>query len=323
MRARIRREWLQKHPTPRAGDGDFHWFPAAADPALLSAIAAGAAADLTLWLEPGRVVCARRFTAVAPGDGRRYVGISAAISEHPGASAAALLAATPIPEPSPWNAAPTDPIDVAISEPAPRSHGSATPALIAATWLGAASPELVPVTTVAAIETWLPDEVRARARRIVLGAPADESPAADAARWLAVALAAHGPALERARRAWSAVLAAPTPPLELMTELAVLERAWSTADSLRAHLDLPLPPRAITGGDGDAQWSRILHAWGRGWLAPHHTARLAHLLGRRALADQLASIDRDRSTRWRRTLRLSSLLPRSAADTLEREATGG
>ena len=73
----------------------------------------------------------------------------------------------------------------------------------------------------------------------------------------------------------------------------------------------------------DAQWSRILHAWGRGWIAAAHTATLARILGRRALADQLASLDRDRSTRWRRTLRQSSLLPRAAADTLEREASHG
>jgi hypothetical protein len=127
MRARIRREWLQKHPTPRAGDGDFHWYPAAADPALLSEIAAGAAGDLTLWLEPGRVVCARRFTEIAPADGRRYTGIAAAIAEHPSASAAALLAAIPVPDAAPWTSAPVDPIDAPLS-----AHPPTLPAAIAA-----------------------------------------------------------------------------------------------------------------------------------------------------------------------------------------------
>ena len=104
MRVAIHREWLQKHPTPRAGDGDFHWYPGAVDPELLSTIAAETAGELTIWLAPGRVVCARRFAGVAPADGRRYTGIAATIAEAPGASAAALLAATPLPEPAPWTA---------------------------------------------------------------------------------------------------------------------------------------------------------------------------------------------------------------------------
>jgi hypothetical protein len=155
MRARIRREWLQKHPTPRAGDGDFHWFPAAADPALLSAIAAGVAGELTLWLEPGRVVCARRFTDVAPGDGRRYTGIAATIAEHPDATAAELLTATPVPEPAPWRDEEIAPVEAPLAEPRPMS----------------------PAAALAAVESWLPDDVRAIPRRIVLGAPSPPSPA--------------------------------------------------------------------------------------------------------------------------------------------------
>ena len=139
MRAKIRREWLQKHPTPRAGDGDFHWFPGAVDPALLTEIAAGAAGELTLWLEPGRVVCARRFTDVAPGDGRRYTGIAAAIAEHPTASAAALLAAIPVPDAAPWTSARVDPTEAAVSDRPPP----------------------------------LPSAIAALDRRVVVGAPAD------------------------------------------------------------------------------------------------------------------------------------------------------
>jgi hypothetical protein len=151
MRAKIRREWLQKHPTPRAGDGDFHWFPGAADPALLTEIAAGVAGELTLWFEPGRVVCARRFTDVAPGDGRRYTGIAAAIAEHPTASAAALLAALPVPDAAPWTSARTDPTDAPVSDRPPS----------------------------------LPAAIAALDRRVVVGAPSDPvaaSPAPIAAR---------------------------------------------------------------------------------------------------------------------------------------------
>jgi hypothetical protein len=176
----------------------------------------------------------------------------------------------------------------------------------------------------AAIEAWLP---RAAVRRIAIDPDAPE-PAlapdiADLARWLAAAVTAHGPARDRARRAWQAVAALAAVEersIESMfAELGALDRACSTAAALRAYLaarGITVGPRFHSDPDGAAQWSRALHGWGRGRVAAT-TAELGALLARRAVADRLAGVD---AQDWRAVLHWRSMLPAARAVDLERAA---
>ncbi|MCB9559629.1 MAG: hypothetical protein H6708_04415 [Kofleriaceae bacterium] len=116
----MRRAWLQKHPTPLGADGDFHWWPGDVAAATRTRLA-GADAPLTLWLAPGQVSWARRFTAVAPADDRRYTGVAAVVVAGD-APTAALLGAAPVPAAAPWHG--DDPVaDVTVAVvPAPRAR---------------------------------------------------------------------------------------------------------------------------------------------------------------------------------------------------------
>ena len=315
MRARVVLEWLQKHPTPRAAGGDFHWYPGALDAALRAELAERAAGDLSIWLEPGRVVLARRFADVAPGDGRRYTGLAVVVATSPdGASAATLLGVAPAPAHGPWTAGvDARPRDLVVDERAPMAPcDDVAPALVDAQWDGGAcrAVEAAP-STCAAIETWLPDDVRATARRITVGTGA--AAPSGLARWLAGALGSHGARLTRARRLWSALAA----PRATFAALDALDAAWTGADALRAYLAVELPPRARTGGGADGQFARALHAAGRGWLSPAARDRIADVLALRALADHL---DLDGAPRWRAVLHRECLLPADAARDLERAA---
>jgi hypothetical protein len=327
MRARIAREWLQKHPTPRAADGDFHWYPGAFDAGALAAEAGG---ELTVWLAPGRVACARRFHDVAPADGRRYAGLAVVIASARDMSAAALLGAASIPVAAPWAGQGTSD-DAIVVEPAPLSPAaSPSTALVAAAWRGGTAPMIAAdLATLAAIDTWLPDDVRRAPRRIVFEPAAPSVPAtAPAARdsacaWLAAAIGARGAALDRARDAWRMVGALAAVEGKTLGEtfelLGALDRAWSSAPALREHLaaaGIAVPARAHAA-DAATQWTRVLHAWGRGWLAPTTRDALAALIVQRAVADQLAAHAPDG---WRRALRWESLLPHAAAEDLERRA---
>jgi hypothetical protein len=321
VRARISREWLQKHPTPRAGDGAFHWYPAAISEEARAAIADELDGEATVWLAPGRVAVARRFEETAPGDGRRYRGIAAVIVEARDASVAALLGALPVPEPRPWG----DDVareELTLEEPAPmRPAWAHDPGLAAALWYGGRWPGPLDrlAGTGAALESWLPDEVRARPRRLTL---APTAPAPDAAaRWLADAAAARGPALARARRALAIVAAlAAAERRDLAAALAdvvELAESWRSAAGLRRYLasaGVTLAPAHQVDGDGDLQWARAVHLWGRGRLDARDA--LAAILARRAVADALAA----RAGRWRRALRWEALLPSARADELEAAA---
>jgi hypothetical protein len=101
---RLRHAWLQKHPTPTASSGDFHWHPNVDDEIDRGARLAivermrGVAPPAVLWrLAPGRVTWAQVFAATAPGDGRRYLGLVMTTAEADGASAADLLASLRVP----------------------------------------------------------------------------------------------------------------------------------------------------------------------------------------------------------------------------------
>ena len=107
----IHRAWLQKHPTPDAQAGEFHWYPASAE---LEALRASfverlpnAPAGCVLWrIAPGEVAWGQTFTAVAPVDNRRYTGLALVIAtgDEPTAD---LLAAIVPPSPTPYTATTT------------------------------------------------------------------------------------------------------------------------------------------------------------------------------------------------------------------------
>lgn len=107
MRIAIRHAWLQKHPSPAAGRGEFHWYPPDGDRELRASFverSRGIEAPAVLWqLAPGRVSWARVFAATAPIDGRRYVGLVLTTAEAEGASPADLLEALEVPEAAPWS----------------------------------------------------------------------------------------------------------------------------------------------------------------------------------------------------------------------------
>lgn len=108
MTIAIRHAWLQKHPSPAASRGEFHWYPPEGDRELRASFverSRGVDAPAVLWqLAPGRVSWARMFAATAPIDGRRYVGMVLTIAEGERAAPAELLEALAVPEAAPWSA---------------------------------------------------------------------------------------------------------------------------------------------------------------------------------------------------------------------------
>ncbi len=105
----IRHAWLQKHPSPAAERGEFHWYPQGDDRELRASFverSRGVDAPAVLWqLAPGRVSWARVFAATAPVDGRRYVGLVLTTVEAEGVAAAELLEVLEAPEAAPWTEA--------------------------------------------------------------------------------------------------------------------------------------------------------------------------------------------------------------------------
>ncbi len=309
---RVHREWLQKHPTPAHADGDFHWWPAEADASVRATIAAEARGDATLWLAVDRVIVARRFGDVAPADGRRYQGLAVVLAE--GAPTPALLAALELPEAAPWPSA---------SVPRADAEVRPEPGQVAALWRGGEVGALG-LAEAAAIEAWLPAEIRATPRRVVIGEGESELGSLEAvARWLAGAAAARGAARSRAERAWRAVQAlARVEGRDVAAQvaaLAALDDAWSTSAGVRAYLaeaGVDLVPRLHVVGDGRDQWARALHGWGRGWL-DGRTEDLAAVLARCGVADRLRGAP---SRRWQRILRREALMPAARAGILERAA---
>jgi hypothetical protein len=144
----LRHGWLQKHPTPTADTGEFHWYPAGAlepsathrrsSPSLGASSSSGDGGELrlalvdrlrgvappaALWqLAPGRVVWAQVFAATAPGDGRRYCGLAVTVAEADGASAAELLASMSVPAAAPWDGEPHErEVELVPAPPTPLS----------------------------------------------------------------------------------------------------------------------------------------------------------------------------------------------------------
>jgi hypothetical protein len=96
----FRYAWMQKHPTPTHGGGDYHWHPDGVPVEIRSALTDLASRtggqDAALWIaSPTCAVWARTFSAVAPSDPRRYAGIAATIARPAGAGASEWAEALP------------------------------------------------------------------------------------------------------------------------------------------------------------------------------------------------------------------------------------
>jgi hypothetical protein len=117
-----RHAWLQKHPTPLAAGGEFHWFPEgqAGDRELRAGFVErvrGIEPPAVLWqIEHGRVAWGQVFSATAPLDGRRYVGLVLSVVEgdRPAGDLLAMLAPPPA---APWRE-PIDPTGDSPRDPA-------------------------------------------------------------------------------------------------------------------------------------------------------------------------------------------------------------
>jgi hypothetical protein len=160
----LRHAWLQKHPSPSASGGEFHWHPPDRDRELRASCVErlrGIEPPAVLWtLAPGRVAWAQLFAATAPVDRRSYVGVVLTVAE--GDVPARLLASLAAPEPAPWR------------EAAPEATAAAAPELDLASVARAlisggqilvsdpASPRLA--AQLAAMERWMPAIVTDRAR---------------------------------------------------------------------------------------------------------------------------------------------------------------
>jgi hypothetical protein len=301
--AALRYAWLQKHPTPTASAGEFHWHPPVARPtagsragiapdgagdehevrAELVERARGVEPPAVLWsLAPGRVVWAHVFEATAPGDGRRYSGLAVAIAEGRRWLPSDLLDALSPPPAAPWTAGRT----AAASQAGPRLTSVAMATAIAHGALRGGdvalpAPALAP-GTVAAVERHLPTGVTGAPRRGCwrLGGRW-RGPAPDA---LAALIAASALAPSTAAAAAWALLcdlaAAQARTVDEVMRDAVTGRHLDLEPRERAALREPITVRAA------------LHAWGRGHLDHGGTesllVRLADAIALRALAALLA-----------------------------------
>ncbi|HUJ61961.1 MAG TPA: hypothetical protein VLX92_25825 [Kofleriaceae bacterium] len=285
-RAPTRLAWLQKHPTPAACDGEFHWYPATGDRELRGGLVerlAGVTGDAVLWqLAPGQAAWAQTFAATAH-DGRRYTGLALAIVDGD-APPAELLARLVPPPAAPWagHDAPAPPAAAtAVALPDPARVARALLVGGAASVGDLAHPGLP--RAIAAIERCVPADVAARARR---GSwlPGAGRPAPDAVAELCAA-AASSPR-SRSARAW-----------QLMSELATRGR---TVDDVAAELAREPAVSTAEWRRGVVDWVTTLNAWGRGRIA-HDVDALADRVALRVLGSLLADRDPQRpiaEVRW-------------------------
>jgi hypothetical protein len=287
--------WLQKHPTPAASGGEFHWYPARGHEEVRASLVerlATAPVGAMLWrIAPGEVAWAQTFAATAPDDGRRYTGVAAVIAHgDAGEPTSELIERVVPPNAEPWESAGPevrtsgDPASTAVprsadpripGHPDPRIAGSPDPripALVRALLDGGVAAVLDERTTelprlVARVERELPALVQAKVR---VGA------------WVRPSLP---PDLRTS---------GPPDPLCALCAAAIERPASRSAMAWQLACALVTPVRSIDGvfsalGD-DPGWRGTLHAWGRGRL-DRSAEELADWLALRVLAALVA--DRD------------------------------
>ena len=287
--------WLQKHASPTARGGEFHWHPANhALPALIERLH-GASPPCVLWeLAPGRVVWAQAFAATAPSDGRRYTGLAVTIAATAAASPAELLAALRIPPAAPWSASADDPDDARV--PALGDGIAIAGALLSGGDAELADPHDRGLPrALAELEALVPDDVRARTRVgtwRAAGGIARLAPRDPAAELLAAAWRARGRG--DAARPWRA-----TCELAAAQHRDVRELAREIADAPRER---------------DDSWPRTVNAWGRNAHAtPDATTRLADALAARIIGELARGGDAREAIA---AVRWHALLPAARRDAL-------
>jgi hypothetical protein len=297
-----RHAWLQKHPSPLTSGGEFHWYPdaAAGDRELRAGFVErvrGIEPPAVLWqLERGRVAWGQVFSATAPLDGRRYVGLVLSVVEGD-APAGDLLAALAPPPAAPW----TDAValesqgrELAVQELAAVRRevwGDVTGVARALLSGGVArvddpeSPRLP--ARIASIERVMP-EPGARPRTGVwsTGAPSgarDRVAELAAAAWLEPS--------SRQARAWTLLCELAAARGESLDQVGTALDAIDVAAALTAEERSNAGPGSVPGGVVD-----VLHAWGRGRFDHSPAAdtlptRLADLVALRVLTRLAAGED--------------------------------
>lgn len=324
-----RHAWLQKHPSPLAKGGEFHWYPDAGDRELRAGFVErvrGIEPPAVLWqLERGRVAWGQVFSATAPIDGRRYVGLVLSVVEAD-RPIADLLAMVAPPAAVPW----TDAIvtasrgrELAVQELAAlrRSTRGDVVAVARALMTGGsarvddpACPELP--QWIASIERVLPEP--GGKPRCGVWSTTGANVASDRVAELAVA--AWREPSSHAAKAWT-----------LLCELSAargesIDRVGLALATIDAACVLTAAERAEVAGCETVV--DVLHAWGRGRLdrspcADTLAARLADLVALRALVQLAADEDAKRAiaeARWyallpaeRRTALLAAVAQRTAS----------
>jgi len=325
----IRHAWLQKHPTPIAAGGEFHWFPADGDKELRSELvdrARNLEPPAVLWmLAPGRAAWARAFAAHAPVDGRRYVGLAVAIAEAATTRPGRLLASIAAPpEPMPWY--PTGAGELhEVDAIAPREIDRRDAIAIARSVIDGgqarladpASPSLL--ATLAALEASMPRSVTATVRwGSCVGAARGDLPKRGRGQ---TALVAADPVAMLAVSAWLAPTSELGRAWRLLGELAEL-RARSVDAVARdiggAAIEVLTDEERAVVSTGELV--DVLHAWGRGRFdlcptAGTLVARLADAVALRALAELASGRDASAAiaeARWH------AVLPAARRETLLR-----
>ncbi len=338
-----RHAWLQKHPSPQAAGGEFHWYPDTHGGAADLERGAGAMGDgelrasfvervrgveppAVLWqLERGRVAWGQVFSATAPLDGRRYVGLVLSVVEGDEPVADLLSRLVP-PQPAPWTvgtATTTRERSAGILElpGATRAMRGDLAGVMRALIAGGVAmvddpSDLELPLGIASIERLVPDAAT-RPRRGVWCANAGRGPRDRVAELGATAWREPG---SRAAAGWT-----------LLCELAQargesIDRVGAALDAIDAASALTEAERAELGSGSSVV--DVLHAWGRGRFdrsaaAGTLAARLADLVALRVLARLAAGDDaRDAiaEARWyallsaqRRTALLSAVANRTAS----------
>ena len=287
-----RHAWLQKHPSPLTSGGEFHWFPegrAAGDRELRAGFVErvrGIEPPAVLWqIERGRVAWGQVFSATAPLDGRRYVGLVLSVVEGDRATGD-LLAVLEPPPAAPWQdglATESRGRELAVQElAAVRREACGDVAGVARALISGGAARIedpenarLPAWS-ASIERMLP-ELGSKPRcgvwsSAVGGGARDRVAELIAAAW-------REPASRQAR-AWT-----------LLCELAAargesLDQVGAALDAIDTGAALTVEERAVVGPCAVVD---VLHAWGRGRLdrspaAETLAARLADLVALRVLA---------------------------------------
>jgi hypothetical protein len=276
----IKHAYLQKHASPIAAGGEFHWYPAIdAGPELVERLR-GVSPPAVLWeLAPGRVVWAQTFAATAPTDGRRYVGLVASTVEGD-ATAGELLGELVVPPARPWGEAGDDTVETDdIGDPVAIARALLAGGDAAAGDLGPRLP-----ARIASFEMLVPDALATRVRRGVWhasgGAPkSDRVAELMVSAWLGNATALRG---------W-----------RLLGELATARGA--SLDDVASDLDDGALDRTLSSDERGMLGNKrelisVLNAWGRGQLdgspgAATLAVRLADVVALRALADLVSGRD--------------------------------